>query len=85
MSTPTVPDSSLPAVPRRLRLVAPHPLAGEVLDFHVGKTYLAIVHGRRVVVNVGDYVGWRGMVSFDFILTNPHLWVRVEEPFHIIS
>ncbi len=78
-----MPDSSLPAVPRRLRLVKPHPFAGEVLDFHVGKPYVASIHGRHVIVNVGDYVGARVMISFDFILTNPHLWEKVWEPFHI--
>lgn len=81
MKAPTVPDPSLPAVPRRLRLVEPHPLAGEVLDFHVGNPYAASIHGRYVIVSVGDYVGWRAIISFEFILTNPHLWVKVEEPF----
>lgn len=85
MRSPTVRDRSLPATPRRIRMKEPHPAAGEILDFYVGRSFFAMVRGRRIEVNSGTYVGWCAIISHEFILMHPEMWDKVEEPFHIVQ
>jgi hypothetical protein len=75
---PTVKDGSLPATPRRIRL-----RDGEILDHWMGAPFPAMLGGERIMIQKGFYVGQRTVLSHRYVMTHPHRWDRVDEPFPI--
>lgn len=74
----TLRDNSLPATPRRIRLIS----SGEILDFYSGAPYQA---AGGITVQTGSYVGSYLIASHAWVMSHLTLWEPIAEPFPIIS